>query len=738
MKKTFKVSMILPVAVTTAVGILVAVLITAFVGMMQVRSQVYTINAMNGRNVQNELNEKVAVEIAVNETMLEGIMTSFRMNGNKFDIPFFAEMVESMFLKSRDSALCVDVILFNGYFVDHPIVAQLRNDLNNVSTRVIRDRVGNISRNFLPAEDYRNGEWYTKTKESRQMQITTPRLTEIAGYGNIYVFEISYPFVFNDTFIGAISFTYEMSKIARVNENEMATSNGENWFAVDPTYTFISHTQEKYFGTEADDYFGPQNVRNIQKALKENKIFTGSLRYDGASWVATVFPLQLGTTEKEGFVGCAMPTIVLIKSALIPLLAGLAIGIIILVVVITIIYILNNRLAKYIISLKDTAIEIAGGNYKITAPRVPFSSKDNELVIFGEELVKMIESIRYKEKVVTVIANKDLTMNIDLASDKDELGKILKGLQAALTDFFVQTDIAVNQVKNGSQQIADASQSQSQGATEQASAVEEISASLHEINVQSKNNADKSDEANKYAKSAADYARAGNEKMNVLLGLMDEISQASDQTKAVVKAIDEIAFQTNLLALNANVEAARAGKYGRGFGVVAEEVRNLAKKSAQSVLETQAIVDTIISKVQESVQFANDTSKQLSDILKESDVTSQYLQEIAVASKEQSQGIEQISKAIGQIEQVTQSNSANAEEGAAAAEELAAQAVQLHSMLEEIKFERNTTASQTYAASFVSNAHQTVMNSRNNADTAGTVPSSASVIKLDDSDYGNF
>ena len=216
MKKTFKVSMILPVAVTTAVGILVAVLITAFVGMMQVRSQVYTINAMNGRNVQNELNEKVAVEIAVNETMLEGIMTSFRMNGNKFDIPFFAEMVESMFLKSRDSALCVDVILFNGYFVDHPIVAQLRNDLNNVSTRVIRDRVGNISRNFLPAEDYRNGEWYTKTKESRQMQITTPRLTEIAGYGNIYVFEISYPFVFNDTFIGAISFTYEMSKIARL------------------------------------------------------------------------------------------------------------------------------------------------------------------------------------------------------------------------------------------------------------------------------------------------------------------------------------------------------------------------------------------------------------------------------------------------------------------------------------------------------------------------------------------
>lgn len=742
MKKTFKVSMILPVAVITSIGILTAVLITAVVGMIQVRQQVYNINTMSSRAVLNELNEKVAVEMAVNETMLEGIMTSFRMNGNKFDIPFFAEMVETMFLKSRESALAVDVILFNGYFLDHPIVESLRNDLNNVSVRVIRDRVGNISRNFLPAEAYRNGEWYTTTKSTQQVCITTPRATDLAGYGSIYVFEISYPLMDGNTFIGAVSFTYEMKKIAYVDESQMTTTNGEQWFAVDPTGTFINHTQDKYFQTDSSAYFGAENIRTIEKALKTNKIFEGSLRFDGASWICTIFPLQLGTTEKDGFVGCAMPTAVLVKSALMPLFAGLGIGIAILIIVIAIIYILNNRLAKYIIKLKDTTIEIAGGNYSVKPPQVPFSSKDNELVIFGEELDKMMESIRYKEKVVTVIANKDLTMNIDLASDKDQLGKILKGLQVALTDFFAQTDIAVNQVKNGSQQIADASQSQSQGATEQASAVEEISASLHEINVQSKNNADKSDEANKYAKAAADFARAGNEKMNVLLGLMDEISQASDQTKAVVKAIDEIAFQTNLLALNANVEAARAGKYGRGFGVVAEEVRNLAMKSAQSVVETQSIVDTIIGKVQESVQFANDTSKQLTDILKEADVTSQFLQEIAVASKEQSQGIEQISKAIGQIEQVTQSSSANAEEGAAAAEELAAQAVQLHSLLEEIKFEKANTASQAYASTFLANAHASVVNKMNSdhttAEETNHAPSAASVIKLDDSDYGNF
>lgn len=739
MKKTFKVSMILPIAITTAFGIFIAVLITALVGMFQVRQQVQNMNTVSGETVLRELNEKVGVEIAADQTLIDGVMSSFKLNNNHFDIPLFAEMVETMFLQKRESALCVDIILFDGYFLYHPIIENLRNDLNNVAVRVLRDRVGNIYRDFLPAEEYRNGEWYTTVKESQQMVITTPRLANLKSYGDIYVFEISFPLMAGETFVGAASFTYEMSKIAYISPEDMNANNGEQWFAVDPTGTIITHTQDKFVQSNAADYFGAENVRTIENTFKNTRQFDGTLRFDDGSWVCSIFPLQLGTTVKEGFVGFAMPSAVLVKATLIPLLSGLGIGIAVLIVVLVIIYILNNRLAKYIVQLKDTAIEIAGGNYSVNPPKLPFSSKDNELVIFGEELDKMIESIRYKEKVVRVIANKDLTMNIDLASDKDELGKILKGLQVALTDFFVQTDIAVNQVKNGSQQIADASQSQSQGATEQASAVEEISASLHEINVQSKNNADKSDEANKYARLAADYARAGNEKMNVLLGLMNEISQASDQTKAVVKAIDEIAFQTNLLALNANVEAARAGKYGRGFGVVAEEVRNLAKKSAQSVLETQTIVDTIIGKIQDSVQFANDTSKQLTDILKEADVTSQYLQEIAVASKEQSQGIEQISKAIGQIEQVTQSNSANAEEGAAAAEELAAQAVQLHSQLEEIKFERTAgAAAQNYASTFLQNAHASVAAQKDGSDDLSAAPSAASVIKLDDSDYGNF
>ena len=731
MKKTFKVSMILPIAITTAFGIFIAVLITALVGMFQVRQQVQNMNTVSGETVLRELNEKVAVEIAVDQTLIDGVMSSFKLNDNHFDIPLFAEMVETMFLQKRESALCIDIILFDGYFLYHPIIENLRNDLNNVAVRVLRDRVGNIYRDFLPAEEYRNGEWYTTVKERQQMVITTPRLANLKSYGDIYVFEISFPLMAGETFVGAASFTYEMSKIAYIPAEDMNANNGEQWFAVDPTGTIITHTQDKFVQSSAADYFGAENVRTIENTFKNTRQFDGTLSFDDGSWVCSIFPLQLGTTVKEGFVGFAMPSAVLVKATLIPLLSGLGIGIAVLIVVLVIIYILNNRLAKYIVQLKDTAIEIAGGNYSVNPPKLPFSSKDNELVIFGEELDKMIESIRYKEKVVRVIANKDLTMNIDLASDKDELGKILKGLQVALTDFFVQTDIAVNQVKNGSQQIADAS----------------ISASLHEINVQSKNNADKSDEANKYARLAADYARAGNEKMNVLLGLMNEISQASDQTKAVVsdqtkavvKAIDEIAFQTNLLALNANVEAARAGKYGRGFGVVAEEVRNLAKKSAQSVLETQTIVDTIIGKIQDSVQFANDTSKQLTDILKEADVTSQYLQEIAVASKEQSQGIEQISKAIGQIEQVTQSNSANAEEGAAAAEELAAQAVQLHSQLEEIKFERTAgAAAQNYASTFLQNAHASVAAQKDGSDDLSAAPSAASVIKLDDSDYGNF
>jgi methyl-accepting chemotaxis protein len=158
---------------------------------------------------------------------------------------------------------------------------------------------------------------------------------------------------------------------------------------------------------------------------------------------------------------------------------------------------------------------------------------------------------------------------------------------------------------------------------------------------------------------------------------MQNITSSSEQIAKIIKTIDEIAFQTNLLALNAAVEAARAGEHGLGFAVVAEEVKNLAGRSAKAAQETADIIETSIQQVNQGNTIAKETDEAFSDILDKIQKTSNLIGEIAISSKEQSEGMRQISQAMGQIDDVTQQNAAASEEAAAAAEELNAQATSM-------------------------------------------------------------
>ena len=158
---------------------------------------------------------------------------------------------------------------------------------------------------------------------------------------------------------------------------------------------------------------------------------------------------------------------------------------------------------------------------------------------------------------------------------------------------------------------------------------------------------------------------------------MDAIKGASDDISKIIKTIDEIAFQTNILALNAAVEAARAGEAGMGFAVVAEEVRNLAQRSAQSAKETAGKIEDSVKKSEHGVQICGKVAQSLSAIVGKARQVDTLVAEIAQASKEQTQGIEQVNTAVSQMDKVTQSNAGNAEETAAAAEELSAQSVVL-------------------------------------------------------------
>ena len=359
--------------------------------------------------------------------------------------------------------------------------------------------------------------------------------------------------------------------------------------------------------------------------------------------------------------------------------AALLIGIIMAVVIIRGIL---RQLGEDPAVIEDITKRIAMGDLDMEI------SGDNVRGVY-ESVRNMVDALKYKADKIEQIANKDLTIDIEKASEKDGLGASLILMRDSLREMLGQVNTAVDQVASGSDQVSQASQDLSQGATEQASSLEEISSSITEVNSQSKQNADNATEANGIAKQATTDAEGGNEQMKELVEAMNRINASSDEINKIVKVIDDIAFQINLLALNANVEAARAGKYGKGFAVVAEEVRNLAVRAAEAVKETSSMVEDSISNIKEGNELVDKTAAQLDSIVTGSSKVAEFLGEIASASKEQAQAIDQITEGLDQIDQVTQGNTASAEESASAAEELAGQAQQLKAMISQFKLDES-------------------------------------------------
>lgn len=240
------------------------------------------------------------------------------------------------------------------------------------------------------------------------------------------------------------------------------------------------------------------------------------------------------------------------------------------------------------------------------------------------------------------------------------------------------------QITQAANQVSTASQTLAGGASQQAAALEETSASLEEISSMTSRNSENAKAAKQLANQTRAAADAGATHMNEMTAAMNGIKTSSATVAKIIKTIDEIAFQTNLLALNAAVEAARAGEAGAGFAIVADEVRNLAQRSAQAAKETAEKIESAIEQSKQGVAISVKVAASLEEMVTQVRQMDELVAEIATASTEQSSGVAQISTATTEMDGVTQANAASAEESASAAEELNAQAQTLQGMVGEL------------------------------------------------------
>ncbi len=289
---------------------------------------------------------------------------------------------------------------------------------------------------------------------------------------------------------------------------------------------------------------------------------------------------------------------------------------------------------------------------------------------------------------------------------------IVQSITKPINQIVADLTEGANQTAAASSQLATASQQLSQGSTEQASSIEETSSILQESASMSQQNNVNIRQASQLSGETKEAAENGNQQMQEMMNAIDEMKKSGDRIAKIIKVIDDIAFQTNILALNAAVEAARAGEAGMGFAVVAEEVRNLAGRSAQAAKDTTAMIENNIELSANGVSVAERVRDALMEITVQANKVSELMAEVTAASQEQTQGLEQVNKAIVQMENITQQNATNAEESAATSGELSIQAQNLRKITQQLS--QLVNGKEKRSEELVNNYHNNLISTQSN------------------------
>ena len=301
----------------------------------------------------------------------------------------------------------------------------------------------------------------------------------------------------------------------------------------------------------------------------------------------------------------------------------------------------------------------------------------------------MVESLQDKAVLARKIADGDISSEVVLASDDDVLGRALRDMVKNLNSILIDIQNAGDQIASGSLQVSSFSHSLADGASQQKDNLQTISAALEQLSVQTNENASSAKEASEFASTAQQAVSEGQVHMQEMVIAMNEIREAGDSIAILLETIDEIADQTNLLALNAAIEAARAGEQGRGFAVVADEVRGLASRSTAAATETAKLIQLSSEKTERGASIAESTETALKAVFDGINETTELASKIATSSEEQALAVDEVSRSIVSIGDVVEQNAAASVQGAAAAEELSNEAGAMKETMQHFTLERS-------------------------------------------------
>lgn len=534
---------------------------------------------------------------------------------------------------------------------------------------------------FVPEADYSvfEKDWYNSGLQSEQFIFGPVYVDSITGN---YVVSLSAKIKDSAGNVrGVAAADLYLDAISEIVKDIRLEQTGGIFLVDGLTNMIIGHADQSVTGTELEAQGGmyqavanyiADGVTGLQSYTQEDgeQIYLNIATVPGNDWLAVAYvPRNEVLSDLNRLSGHIV-----------------ALAVVALIILAIVIFVLVRKaIVKPVQKIDHAARRIAEG---FLDEEITYTSNDELGALagnFNKTAVRLKDYVGYIEEISDVLneiarGNLNFRLTLDYAGEFAKVRDALLHISQSLNETLSEINVAADQVAAGSEHVSAGAQALSQGSTEQAGAVEELAATIEEISGNVEQNAVNAQHASGQVQETATELRTGKMQMQQMKEAMTDIDQTSGEIGKIMKTIEDIAFQTNILALNAAVEAARAGVAGKGFAVVADEVRNLASKCQEASQSTADLIERTLESVQNGTTIVQETSASIDRIMDSSEKSVQIVDEISKSSKEQAESIEQVTLGITQIEAVVQSNSATAEQSAAASEELSAQAQMLKTL----------------------------------------------------------